>query len=456
MIESIIDKVLPQSIEGEMAVLGAMLIEKEAVPKALEIVNEKHFYRESHRRIFEVIKSLYLENVPIDTITVTEELKNRNLLAEVGGAAYIATLINNVSTAANVEHYAKIVREKSILRQMIQYGTKIVEEGYKSNKDADELLNEAEQLILSIAESRITQGFVPAKDIIKTTLEHIESLITSKKNVPGLPTGFIDIDAMTGGLHPSNFIIVAGRTSMGKTSLCMNIVANVAIRSKIPVAVFSLETSVEDLTFRLICSEAKISGFLIRKGVLPFTKQKTWTKITDAAQRLYDGAPIFIDDSSVLNVIEMRTRARRLKHELELQNKNLGLIVVDYIQLMRSSTVKENRQQEISEISLALKSVARELKIPVIGISQLSRKPEEKGREGRPQLSDLRESGSLEQDADLVMLIYREEVYKKDDISLAGKAKIIIAKHRNGPVGEVDLYFDKDTMRFENLTDKRE
>lgn len=450
MTETLIDKMLPQSAEGEMAVLGAMLIEKEAIPRVLEIVNEKHFYRETNRRIFQVVKNLYLENIPIDTVSVTEKLKSENILMEVGGAAYITSLINTVSTAANVEYYAKLIRDKSILRQLIQCGTRIAEEGYKGNEESDKLLDKSEQMIFSIAQLSTFQGFVPAKDLIQPTLEQIEQLITNKRSIPGVATGFRDIDTMTGGLAPSNLIIVAGRPSMGKTSFCMNIASHVAIKNKLPVCIFSIETSKEDLVFRLICSEARLNSHKIRCG---FDVKRNWPKITNVAEHIYE-APIFIDDSSSLSTLEIRTRARRLATELATQNKKIGLIIVDYLQMMRGDSRVENRQQEMAEISRSLKGLAKELAVPVIGISQLSRRPEEKGREGRPQLSDLRESGALEQDADLVIFIFREAMYKPDDKELENKAKAIIAKQRNGPTGEVELTFLRECTRFEDYTNK--
>jgi replicative DNA helicase len=444
MADVLIDKVLPQSIEGEMAVLGAMIIEKEVVPKVLEIIDDRHFYRESHRCIYQIIRNLYLENLPVDSISVTEELKKKKILGDIGGAAYITTLINTVSTTANVEYYAKIVREKAILRQLIRTGTQIAEQGYRAATEPDKLLDDAEQKIFSIAQVRSQQGFSQAKELIGPTLERIEALLTDRKSVPGLPMGYSDIDEKTSGLQKSSMVIVAGRPSMGKTSFCMNVVANAAIRGKVPVGIFSLETSKEDLIFRLICSEARVNAHNVRRGII---SKKSWPIITGCAKNIYD-APIYIDDSSSLNVLDVRTRARRLASELAIEKKSLGLVVIDYIQMMSGFGGKENRQQEISEISRSIKALARELNIPVIAVSQLSRRTEEKGREGRPQLSDLRESGALEQDADLVMFVFREAMYKKDP-ELEREATIIIAKQRNGPRGEIRMLFNSEYTRFE-------
>ncbi|MFN3966494.1 MAG: replicative DNA helicase [Endomicrobiia bacterium] len=444
---AIIDKVSPHSVEAEMAVLGSMLIEKEAIIKVLDILQENDFYRETHKRIFRVIKGLYIENIPVDTVSVIDELKKEKVLDDVGGAGYIATLINTVSTTANVEYYAKIVREKSILRHLIQIGTQIVEMGYRAEEPTENILDRAEQMIFSIAQNLNNQGFLPVKKLVQTTLDRIEALMTDRKNVPGLSTGFVELDAMTSGFQKSNLIIIAGRPSMGKTSFCMNIVANVGIRSKLPVGVFSLEMSKDELMLRLICSEAWVNSHDIRRGI---KSKKSWPIITSKAADI-ENSPIYIDDTTNLTVLDVRTRARRLFSELSAENKELSLIVIDYIQLLRGTTKFESRQQEISEISRSLKALARELNIPVIAVSQLSRRPEERGREGRPQLSDLRESGALEQDADLVIFVYREEVYKPNNEELKDKAKIIVAKQRNGPTGEIEMKFFKEYTRFERL-----
>ncbi|OIO73957.1 MAG: replicative DNA helicase [Elusimicrobia bacterium CG1_02_37_114] len=443
-----IDKTLPQSIEAEMAVLGSMVIEKEAIATVFDILTENDFYHESHRRIFLIIKNLYVENIPVDTVSVTDELKKQKALVDIGGAAYITELINTVSTAANIEHYAKIVREKAILRQLIKTGTQIAESGYRGTDEADLLLDNAEQSIFAIARVKAQSGFVEAKDLVHPAIEHIEALMTNKKSTTGVPVGYRKVDEMTGGFQPSNLIIVAGRPSMGKTSFCMNILSNLAIKSKVPVGMFSLEMSKEEIVLRLLCSEAHISSHLVRQGM---TSKKAWPAITTAGQYIYE-SPIFIDDTPNLSMLDVRMRARRLAADLATKGKKLSIIIIDYIQLMRSAYRSESRQQEVAEISRSLKALARELDLPVIAVSQLSRKTEERGREGnRPMLSDLRESGALEQDADVVMFIYREEVYKPDREDLKNKATIIIAKQRNGPTGNVDLAFIKEWTRFEEL-----
>ncbi|MBU0952716.1 MAG: replicative DNA helicase [Elusimicrobia bacterium] len=441
-----LDKVPPNSVEAEMAILGSMIIEKEAIAKALEIVDEIHFYRDTHRKIFKIIKRFYMENLPVDTVSIIEELKRERLLEEIGGASYIATLINTVSTAANVEHYANIVLNKAILRQLIQAGTQIAEAGYKASDEPRTLIDRAEEMIFAIAQTKEGQGFTQVKATVQSILTRIETLMSDKTAQPGLKTGFAELDERTAGLQPSNLVIVAARPSMGKTSFAMNIAANVAIKDNLPVGIFSIETSKEELIFRLICSEAWVNSHEVRRGILP---KKSWAVITSAAEKVYN-APIYIDDTTSISPLEIRTRARRLATELATENKKLSLIVIDYIQMMRGSGRTDSRQQEISEISRSLKGLARELNVPVIALSQLSRKPEERGREGVPQLSDLRESGALEQDADVVMFIYRKEVYSKspDD---EGKANIMIAKQRNGPTGEVEMRFFKEYTRFERL-----
>lgn len=443
----LVQKVPPQSDEAERAVLGAMLIDKEAVSQASEILQGKHFYKNTHRGIYEVMIKLYLESRAIDFITVSDALKGENVLDGVGGPAYLTELINSVSTAANIEYYAKIVSEKAVLRELINISTNIVNDCYEEKEEIEKILDKAESSIFSIAKFKIKIGFVPISELIHDAIDTVESLYNKKEHITGLETGFTEFDSWTSGLQPSNLIIIAGRPSMGKTSLCLNIATHAAINNKQSVAVFSLEMSRTELMNRLLCSEARVNSHDVRRGYL---SKKYWTALTNAASHLSE-ASLFIDDSSTLSVLEMRTRARRLAAELAVEGKKLSLIMIDYLQLMEGSSNKfESRQQQVSEISRALKGLARELEVPVIALSQLSRKPEEKGREGKPQLSDLRESGSLEQDADLVAFIYREEVYKKDNPDLYNKAKLIIAKQRNGPIGEINLTFLKEYTRFEN------
>lgn len=442
----LMEKIPPQALEAEMAVLGSMLIEKEAIAHGMDILKEKSFYKEAHRKIFAAISNLYVQDKAVDMVTITEELKRQRVFSDIGGVVYLTDLINMVTTAANVEYYAHIVRQKAILRDLIYTATQIVNECYAEKQDVEKILDQAESSIFNIAQDKVARGFQPVDDMIHNVIETVESFYQRKEHVTGIATGFHEFDALTSGFQPSNLVIIAGRPSAGKTSIVMNIVEHVSVQNKIPVGMFSLEMSKQELVLRMLCSQARVNSHEVRRGYL---SKRYWTALTNAASRISE-APLYIDDSSTLSVLEMRARARRLATELGVQGKKLGMIVVDYLQLMRGAGRLESRQQEISEISRSLKSLARDLQIPVIAISQLSRRPEEKGRDGRPQLSDLRESGALEQDADLVAFIYREELYKQNDPDLQGKARIIIAKQRNGPVGEIDLIFLKEHTRFEN------
>lgn len=442
----LMEKIPPQALEAEMAVLGSMLIEKEAIAHGMDILKEKSFYKEAHRKIFVAISNLYVQDKAVDMVTITEELKRQRIFSDIGGVAYLTDLINMVTTAANVEYYAHIVRQKAILRDLIYTATQIVNECYAEKQDVEKILDRAESSIFNVAQDKVARGFQPVDDMIHNVIETVESFYQRKEHVTGIATGFHEFDALTSGFQPSNLVIIAGRPSMGKTSIVMNIVEHVSVQNKIPVGMFSLEMSKQELVLRMLCSHARVNLHEVRRGYL---SKRYWTALTNAASRISE-APLYIDDSSTLSVLEMRARARRLAAELGVQGKKLGMIVVDYLQLMHGAGRLESRQQEISEISRSLKSLARDLQIPVIAISQLSRRPEEKGRDGRPQLSDLRESGALEQDADLVAFIYREELYKQSDPDLQGKARIIIAKQRNGPIGEIGLIFLKEHTRFEN------
>lgn len=443
----LIDKTPPQAIEAEMAVLGAMLIEREAQAKALDLLDESCFYKSAHQQVFRVIASLFSEGSAVDVITVAEKLKNERLLTDIGGATYLTNLTQLLPTAASVDHYARIVREKATLRQMISVATRIVTSCFDQREEVSALLDQAEQAIFSIAQSKVERGFVPVSELVHDVIETVEKLYQRKSHVTGVATGFDELDTMTAGFQPANLIILAGRPSMGKTSFALNIAEHVAIHDKRPVALFSLEMSREELMLRMLCSQARVDSHKVRRGYL---EKKYWNTLTASASQLAE-SPFYIDDSSSLSVLEMRARARRLAAELAAKNTPLAMILVDYLQLMRGHGKVENRQQEISEISRSLKALARDLNIPVVALSQLSRRPEEKGREGRPQLADLRESGALEQDADVVAFIFREEVYKPQELGLHGKAKIIIAKQRNGPTGEFELTFLKEYTKFENL-----
>jgi replicative DNA helicase len=443
-----IERVPPQALNAEMAVLGAMLIEKEAITKAIDIVVENDFYKPVHRYLFLAIRDLYLENQAVDAITVADELKKRQQFEDMGGAGNITALINSVSTAANVEYYAGIVREKSILRQLINAGSTIVDSAFNERNSADHILDVSEGTLYNIAQRRAARGFSTVAELVHPTLEMLEKLHTDKRDVPGLRTGFYDFDKITAGLQPSELIIIAARPSMGKTSFALNIAEHVAITDKKAVALFSLEMSKEALMLRLLCSHARVNSHNTRQG---FISTQNWSKLTSAAAKIAE-APIYIDDSSSLSVLELRARSRRLSTELKAQKKELALVVIDYLQIMRGTGRFESRQQEMSDISRSLKGLARDLNVPVVALSQLSRKPEEKGREGKPQLSDLRESGAIEQDADVVAFIYREGYYKREDPDLEKKATLIVGKQRNGPTGEIALIFEKEYTRFEDMT----
>ncbi|MBU1209273.1 MAG: replicative DNA helicase [Proteobacteria bacterium] len=433
----------PQSLEAEVSVLGGVLLENEALNRVLEVVNEGDFYREAHRRIFSALLHLYERNEPADLITLSEVLKKRDALEEVGGIEYLNSLVNSVPTAANIAYYAKIIKEKSILRKLINRATEIINLGYGDAGDVDEFLDRAERLIFEISEDRVRPSFFPIKDIIKASFKTIENLYEKKQLITGVPTGFTKLDDLTSGLQPSDLIIVAGRPSMGKTALALNITQHAAIESGIPSAIFSLEMAKEQLALRLLCSEAKVDAHRLRGG---FLSETDWPKLTRAAGSLSE-APIFIDDTPGLTVLEMRAKSRRLKAE-----HNLGLVVVDYLQLMRGRANSETREQEISDISRSLKALAKELRLPVIALSQLNRKVEDRG-DKRPQLADLRESGAIEQDADVIIFLYRDEVYNRsEDNPRKGKAEIIVGKQRNGPTDKFELAFlDKYTC-FENLS----
>jgi replicative DNA helicase len=433
----------PQSIEAEVSVLGGVLLDNEALNRVLEVMKEGDFYRENHRKIFSAILHLYQQSEPVDLITLAETLKKRDALEEVGGIEYLNSLVNSVPTAANIAYYAKIVKEKSILRKLINRSTEIINQVYGVSGEVDDLLDQAERSIFEIGEDRVRPSFYPLKDIIKSSFKTIERLYEKRQLITGVPTGFTRLDELTSGLQPSDLIIVAGRPSMGKTALALNISQHAAIESGIPSAIFSLEMAKEQLALRMLCSEAKVDAHRLRSG---FLSESDWPRLTRAAGSLSEAA-LFIDDSPGISALEMRAKSRRLKAE-----HNIGLIVVDYLQLMRGRADSDTREQEISDISRSLKSLAKELNLPVIALSQLNRRVEERG-DKRPQLADLRESGAIEQDADLIIFLYRDEVYNKsEDNPNKGKAEIIIGKQRNGPTDKFELAFlDKYTC-FENLT----
>lgn len=438
-----LDRLPPQNIEAEQSVLGAMMIEREAISKVIEFLRPEDFYREAHRVIYTAMLDLYNKSDAVDIITVTENLRKEDKLEDVGGISYITLLANSVPTAANVVHHAKIIEEKSLLRQLINVSTAIAGMGYEANEEVASILDKAEKMILDVSNRKGGQDFFPVKTIIFDAFNKIEQLYMSKGGITGLPTGFKDFDRLTAGLQPSDLILIAARPSMGKTAFVLNIAQNVAIREKQTVAFFSLEMSKEQLVQRMLCAEASIDAQRLRIGEL---EEKDWRKLVDAADRLSQ-APIFIDDTAGITVLEMRAKARRLKVENDLK-----LIIIDYLQLMQGSTGSgrsENRQQEISEISRSLKALARELNVPVIALSQLSRGVEAR-QVKKPMLSDLRESGSLEQDADIVSFLYREDYYNPDT-DKKNITDVIIAKHRNGPVDTVQLFFHKQFTKFSDL-----
>lgn len=447
------ERVPPQNIEAEQAVLGAMLIDKEAIAKATEVLSADDFYREAHRVIFSAMLELYNKNEAVDMVTVTEILKRDNKLEDIGGIAYITSLANVVLTAANVKYHAEIVAEKSVLRQLVRVSTEIAAMGYEANEDVGTLLDTAESRILEISNRKKKNDFTAINDILMDSVQSIESLLQNKGGLTGLPAGFADLDKLTSGLHPSDFIILAARPSMGKTALALNIVQNVALRAhKViggeprSVAFFSLEMSKEQLVNRMLCAEASIDSQRLRVGEM---HDEDWTHLWDACDTM-SRAKIYIDDTAGITAMDMRSRARRLKAE-----HGLDLIVVDYLQLMQGSGKRNNsgdRQQEVSEISRSLKALARELDVPVLALSQLSRSVESR-QVKRPMLSDLRESGSLEQDADIVAFLYREDYYNPETENK--HTELIIAKHRNGPVDTVNLFFQKQFTKFVGFT-KRE
>ena len=429
----------PQNLDAEYAVLGAIFIDNDCLSKVLEVLSAEDFYRAAHQKIFSAMIELYEKNEPIDLLTISEKLRKNKQLEEAGGTDFLASLEENTPTSAQVVSHSKIIREKKILRELIKTATGIVSESYQEAGDVDAILDNAEKAIFQIAERKIKAGFISIKDILHASFGEIEKLFDKKQFITGVPSGFRDLDNKTTGFQPSDLIIIAGRPSMGKTAFSLNIARNAAVDANVPVAFFSLEMSKEQLGLRLLCSEARVDSSKAKTG---FLGKEDWGKLTSAAGRLTD-APLFIDDTPGLSVLDIRARSRRLMSE-----KGLGLVVVDYLQLMRGSGPSESRQMEVSEITRSLKSLSKELSVPLIVLSQLSRKPEER-TDKRPILSDLRESGAIEQDADVVIFVHRPEFYKEDD--KPGIADIIIGKQRNGPTGTQELAFLKEYTRFENL-----
>jgi replicative DNA helicase len=440
MADSLIEKLPPQNLEAEMAVLGSMLIDDDAIAVAVEFLDKNSFYNTSHQKVFEAIIDLYNANKAVDLITLTDELKRRGILDELGGVSFLTALVNTVPTAANISHYVSIVKEKSVLRMLINNATRIIAMAYESQGRIDEIVDDSEKLIFEISERKTGSGYFHLKEIIKNSIETIDKLYQKKTHVTGIPTGFIDFDSKTAGLQASDFIVIAGRPSMGKSAFALGIAEYAGVVAKIPTVLFSLEMSKEQLVQRMLCAHAKVDAQKVRTGYLAASD---WPRLTAAAGKLSE-APIFIDDTPGISVMELRAKARRLKTQ-----QNIQLIILDYLQLMRGAFGSESRQQEISEISRSLKALARELNVPLVAISQLSRAVEAR-TDHRPQLSDLRESGAIEQDADVVTLILRDEYYNPTPDN-QGIAEIIVAKQRNGPVGSLKLTFIKEYTRFENI-----
>lgn len=435
----------PQNIEAEQSVLGAILLDGHAVDRALEILGPEDFYRDAHRKIFRAMMELNQRSEPIDVVTLANELTTAGVLEEVGGAAYLAELADKVPTAANLAYYAQIVREKSILRQVIDASTELVALAYEARPgEVDSFLDRAEHRIFEISERRVRPQFSAMNDLMLAAVYTLETLYERRGLLTGVPTGFTDLDRLTAGLQPSDLVIVAARPAMGKTAFALNTAVNAAIEGNVGVAVFSLEMSKQQLALRMLCAEARVDSHLVRTG---YIGDKDFRSIVAAANRLSE-LPIYIDDTPGLSVLELRAKARRLKREREAK---LGLIIVDYLQLMRSHERMDSREQEISSISRSLKALAKELNVPVMALSQLNRQVEARG-DKRPQMADLRESGAIEQDADVILFLYRPFVYTKNPED-EHKAEVIIGKQRNGPIDKVPLTYLSRYTRFENYTD---
>lgn len=437
-----IDRIMPHNLDAERAVLGSCLLDKDAAIYVIETLRKDDFYDAIHQLAYDIISEMVQKDKAVDPLTFIEEAKKRGLFDKLGGQSFVASFIDAVPTTANVEYHARIVRDKSVHRKMIQVGTYITKLGYAEEAEIEEVLDEAERAVFDVATRGNLVVFKALGEVLKSSFKELEDRFFGGSVVTGLPTGYIDLDRITGGLQGGSLIILAARPSMGKTALALNIAQYVAIKQETPVLIFSLEMSAEQLSHRLLASEAKVNIHDMRTGALP---RGTWDILANAAGMLSE-APIYIDDSSFLSTLDLRARARRFK----AQHPKLGLIIVDYLQLMNLSRRVENKQQEVAEISRALKGVARELNVPVIALSQLSRAVEQR-QDKKPQLADLRDSGAIEQDADLVIFLYRKGYYEPDKEDGQDVADLIIAKHRNGPTGTVQLLFVKEYTRFENF-----
>lgn len=438
-----LNKLPPYNKEAEQSVLGSCLHSEEAIAKALEVLSEEDFYKAANKKIFIVMREQFEANESIDVLALADRLRKKNELDNVGGLEYLSLLEDFVPTATAVSHHAKILREKKILRDLIQTATEIVSNSYSDMDDVDTLLDKAEQSIFEISEKRTKPSFFKLPDIIKENVSTLEKLSMKPGMVTGVSSGFLDLDRMTAGFQPSDLIILAARPSMGKTSFALDIARFVSLHEKIPTAIFSLEMSKQQLGVRLLCSQARVDASKVRTGYLA---KSDWPKVHDAGRRLSE-AKMYIDDSAALSVLDIRARARRLAAE-----QPLGLIIIDYLQLMHGRGGTESRQLEVSDISRGLKALAKELNLPIIALSQLSRAVESR-TDRRPQLSDLRESGSIEQDADVVMFIYRDVVYNPDTDD-PGKTEILVRKQRNGPIGNVELHFENQFTRFSAKSDR--
>lgn len=442
--EPSIDRLPPQNLEAESSVLGALMLDKDAIIKIADILHSEDFYEEKHKAIYLAILELFEKSTSIDILTVSNLLNEQKKLEFVGGSAYLAQLVNSVPTAAHVTHYASIVRRKGTLRRLINAATEIQTLGYNEESDVETVLDKAEQKLFGVSQKFMKQNFIPLTQVLHETFDRLDDLHKNKGKLRGVATGYMDLDQKLGGLQKSDLVILAARPSMGKTSLALDIARNVAVNAKMGVGIFSLEMSKDQLVDRLLSSESEVNLWKLRTGQLSSEgPNNDFHRIADAMARLSE-APLYIDDTAGANIMEIRTKARRLQAEQEL-----GLIVVDYLQLMEGRST-DNRVQEVSEISRALKGIARELNVPVLALSQLNRAVETRP-DKRPLLADLRESGSIEQDADVVMFIYREDMYKGKEAERNNIAEIIISKHRNGPTGRVELYFDAEKTSFRNL-----
>lgn len=435
------DKMLPQSLEAEQAVLAAMFNDRDAILEVIPLLKETDFYRHDHGVLFATMRKMNEQNIPVDLVTITAQLDKDGNLEKAGGIAYVAQIANSLGSASNVAHYASIVKEKAVLRELINIASNISNRSYDDAEETETILDDAERMVLEISQKRARSGLTPVSEVIDATLSRLEILSKKKEGLTGLTSGFVDLDRVTSGWQKSDFIILAARPAMGKTALALNMAQNAAMATKQPVAIFSLEMSKEQLVNRMVSSLAEIDQQTLRNGRI---YGDAWIQLVNAVAPLAE-APVYIDDTPAISVREVRAKGRRLKSE-----QGLGLIIIDYLQLMGSSGRIESRQQEVSQISRSLKALARELDIPIIALSQLSRSVEQ-GQEKKPSLSHLRESGSLEQDADIVMFIYRDEYYNEDS-EKKGQAEIIIAKHRNGATGSVDLSFRKEFTKFGNLS----